>query len=173
MFQQPKAGRDVVWDVGSTGRVFPDPPFTCMPGGRICPFVEYVPDSIFPLEYNKINRNVKVGVPNEVSRKKPCTKRSDSGSPPPGLRLSQCASPRHRPVLAKKDLDNPCPVSFKSPLITPGFCSKNSIQPSPFPLAVSYIMSKGHHDRKQDRTKNKKPENPGGTFLFLPNSADI
>jgi hypothetical protein len=48
------------------------------------------------------------------------------------------------PIFAKNDLENLRPVLFQSMLTNPGFRSENFIQPSPFPLAVSYIMSMGN-----------------------------
>jgi len=79
---------------------------------------------------------------------------SDRKNPP-----SQAAPPRHRPILAKKDLANSSPVSSKSLFIIPGFCSGKFIQPSPYPLAVSYIMSKGKPGQRAgpDRTMRTEP----------------
>jgi hypothetical protein len=62
--------------------------------------------------------------------------------------------------LAKKDLGNSSPVSSKSLLIIPGFCSGNFIQPSPFPLAVSYIMSKGKPGQRAGPDRKMKTEPP-------------
>lgn len=61
------------------------------------------------------------------------------GSCPHDLTVSR----RPHPIFAKPDLENPRPVFSQSMIIILGFHFGKFIQPSPFPLAVPYIMSKG------------------------------
>ena len=79
-----------------------------------------------------------------------------------------CCPTRPYPILAKIDLENPRPVCSKSMVIIPGFPSGKFIQPSPFPLAVSYIMSKGIWLWGAGPNKKMKTENPPEErFMFL------
>lgn len=57
---------------------------------------------------------------------------------------SYTSDPNSIPFFAHTNPSNPRPVLSQSMLTNPGFCSENSIQPSPFSLAVSYIMSRGN-----------------------------
>jgi hypothetical protein len=56
-------------------------------------------------------------------------------------------------------------------LIIPGFPSGKFIQPSPFPLAVSYILSKGKPRQRPGPDKKTRTEPLGGTNLFPPDNA--
>jgi hypothetical protein len=73
--------------------------------------------------------------------------------------------------LAKTDLENPRPVPSKSMIIIPGFPSGKFIQPSPFPLAVSYIMSKGFARQRAEPDLKENREHLEGTFYVPSNEA--